>query len=83
MPIEKVNRNARIFTTVFTNDLTTVPRTQPEFYLAERKFANAGPLGLCAFAGTLMLISLVNLNAAGVGTHSIAIGMGECEARLF
>lgn len=40
-----------------------------------RTFADAGPLGLSAFAATLLLISLVNLQADHVIQPNIAIGM--------
>ena len=38
-----------------------------------RKFANPAPLGLCAFALTTFVLSLVNLKARGVAAPNIAI----------
>jgi succinate-acetate transporter protein len=47
-----------------------------ERYVEHRTFADAGPLGLCAFAATLLLISLINLRADNVVNQSMVIGMG-------
>ncbi|KAL7265786.1 Accumulation of DYads protein, partial [Rhizina undulata] len=40
-----------------------------------RKFANPSPLGLCAFAVTWFVVSLVNAQARGVGIPNIAVGL--------
>lgn len=40
-----------------------------------RKFANPGPLGLCAFALTTFVLSLVNIRARGVSNPSGVIGL--------
>ena len=42
--------------------------------VSERKFANPAPLGLCAFALTTFVLSLINLNTRGIATPSIVIG---------
>jgi succinate-acetate transporter protein len=47
-----------------------------EWHVEHRTFADAGPLGLCAFAATLLLISLINLRADNVVNQSMIIGMG-------
>lgn len=39
-----------------------------------REFANPAPLGLCAFALTTFILSLINLGARGVHVNSIVIG---------
>lgn len=48
---------------------------QPGLYktLEHRKFANPAPLGLCAFALTTFVLSLVNLGARGVTVNSIVV----------
>ncbi|ANB15918.1 putative ammonium permease ATO2 [Sugiyamaella lignohabitans] len=40
-----------------------------------RKFANPSPLGLCAFALTTFVLSLVNVQARGVQTQNIVVGL--------
>jgi len=40
-----------------------------------RKFANPSPLGLCAFALTTFVLSLVNLHARHVTTPNIVVGL--------
>jgi succinate-acetate transporter protein len=47
-----------------------------ERHLEHRAFADAGPLGLSAFAVTLLLISLINLRADNVVHQNIVVGMG-------
>ena len=39
-----------------------------------RKFANPAPLGLCAFALTTFLLSLINLGTRGISSPSLVIG---------
>jgi len=39
-----------------------------------RKFANPAPLGLCAFALTTFILSLVNANTRGVSVPNIVVG---------
>lgn len=41
-----------------------------------RTFANPAPLGLCGFALTTFVLSLVNVHADGVTTPNIVIGLG-------
>lgn len=41
-----------------------------------RKFANPGPLGLCGFALTTFLLSLINVHARSVTIPNIVIGLG-------
>jgi hypothetical protein len=41
-----------------------------------RKFANPAPLGLCGFALTTFVLSLVNVHARSVTTPNIVIGLG-------
>lgn len=44
---------------------------QPSF----RKFGNPAPLGLCAFALTTFVLSLVNANARNVSVPNIVVGL--------
>jgi len=41
-----------------------------------RQFANPAPLGLCGFALTTFVLSLVNVHATHVTTPNIVIGLG-------
>src|ERR1700724_644873 len=41
-----------------------------------RQFANPAPLGLCGFALTTFVLSLVNVQARSVATPNIVIGLG-------
>jgi uncharacterized protein len=41
-----------------------------------RKFANPGPLGLCGFALTTFVLSLINVQARSVTDPHIVIGLG-------
>jgi succinate-acetate transporter protein len=41
-----------------------------------RKFANPGPLGLCGFALTTFVLSLINVQARSVAIPNIVIGLG-------
>jgi hypothetical protein len=59
----------------FQFDFNDVQRPA-ERCVEHRTFADAGPLGLCAFAATLLLISLINLRADNVVNQSMVIGMG-------
>lgn len=49
---------------------------QPGLYKVDpsRKFANAAPLGLCGFALTTFLLSLINLGTRGISVPNIVIG---------
>lgn len=49
---------------------------QPGLYrpTTGRKFANPAPLGLCGFALTTFLLSLINLNTRGVSSPNIVVG---------
>ncbi len=49
---------------------------QPGLYRVdkERKFANPAPLGLCGFALTTFVLSLINLGTAGITEPNIVIG---------
>lgn len=49
---------------------------QPGLYKVDkqRKFANPAPLGLCGFALTTFLLSLINLGTRSLATPSIVIG---------
>lgn len=40
-----------------------------------RKFANPGPLGLCAFALTTFVLSLINVQCRGVAEPNIVLGL--------
>lgn len=51
---------------------------QPGLYrpTTERKFANPAPLGLCAFALTTFVLSLINVGTAGVSQPNIVVAVG-------
>lgn len=51
---------------------------QPNF----RKFGNPAPLGLCAFALTTFVLSLVNANARNVGVPNIVVGLAYAYGGL-
>lgn len=51
---------------------------QPSF----RKFANPAPLGLCAFALTTFVLSLVNANARSVSAPNIVVGLAYAYGGL-
>lgn len=42
-------------------------------YVKDQKIANPAPLGLCAFALTTFILSLINLNTRGVATPNIVV----------
>jgi len=53
-----------------------VDSSQPSFPVYHRKFANPAPLGLCAFALTTFVLSMINVNARGLfDNNSIVIGL--------
>lgn len=47
-----------------------------------RKFGNPAPLGLCAFALTTFVLSLVNANARNVGVPNIVVGLAYAYGGL-
>ncbi|KAF2088740.1 hypothetical protein K490DRAFT_72467 [Saccharata proteae CBS 121410] len=47
---------------------------QPGLYTPQTKFANPAPLGLCGFALTTFLLSLVNLGTRGLAAPNIVVG---------
>ncbi|SGZ06107.1 BQ5605_C031g10919 [Microbotryum silenes-dioicae] len=49
-------------------------QTQPAFPVYHRKFANPAPLGLCGFALTTFMLSLINVGARGVATPNVVVG---------
>jgi len=50
--------------------------SQPSFSTYHRKFANPAPLGLCAFALTTFVLSMINVNTRGLsGNNSIVVGL--------
>jgi succinate-acetate transporter protein len=53
----------------------TIDSSQPAFPIYHRKFANPAPLGLCAFALTTFVLSLINVQARGVTTPNIVVGL--------
>ena len=50
---------------------------QPGTYksVAQRKFANPAPLGLCAFALTTFVLSLINMGTRGVAAPNIVVAI--------
>jgi len=49
-------------------------RSQPAFPVFHRKFANPAPLGLCGFALTTFMLSLINVGTRGVSTPNVVVG---------
>jgi len=48
----------------------------PQLHTApSRKFANPSPLGLCGFALTTFVLSLVNVQARGLRTNNVVVGL--------
>ncbi len=57
---------------------------QPGTYKQDksRKIANPAPLGLCAFALTTFILSLINLNTRSTATPSVVIGVAYAYGGL-
>lgn len=51
------------------------PQTSQDASNSVRKLANPSPLGLCAFALTTFVLSLINIQARGVQTNNIVLGL--------
>ncbi|KWU41226.1 hypothetical protein RHOSPDRAFT_37255 [Rhodotorula sp. JG-1b] len=49
-------------------------RSQPAFPVYHRRFANPAPLGLCGFALTTFMLSLINVNTRGVNVPNVVVG---------
>lgn len=49
-------------------------RSQPAFPVYHRKFANPAPLGLCGFALTTFMLSLINMSTRGVTVPNVVVG---------
>lgn len=65
----------------FKNDTFNLPfggEMQPGLFksVKDRKIANPAPLGLCSFAYTTFLLSLVNLGTLDLTDHSVVIAPG-------
>ena len=58
-------------------DTKEVPVDPAETKHRFRQFGNPAPLGLCAFALTTFVLSLINVQARGVTTPNIVIGIGK------
>ncbi len=56
------------------NGTGSTPVAPPTATAATPKFANAGPLGLCAFALTTFLLSMVNAKLVSKGVEPIVFG---------
>ncbi|QRV75638.1 glyoxylate pathway regulator [Ceratobasidium sp. AG-Ba] len=54
---------------------STTNDSQPAFPQYHRKFANPGPLGLFAFASTILILSLFNVGARGITVTNAILGM--------
>jgi hypothetical protein len=70
-PLARLNTNGEEFHPAFGGEF------QPGRFrsVAQRKFANPAPLGLCAFALTTFVLSLINLNTRNVAEPNIVIGL--------
>ncbi|GAA5964735.1 hypothetical protein JCM21900_003016 [Sporobolomyces salmonicolor] len=49
-------------------------RSQPAFPVYHRRFGNPAPLGLCGFALTTFVLSLINVHARGVTVPNVVVG---------
>ncbi|GAA5830607.1 hypothetical protein JCM11251_002531 [Rhodosporidiobolus azoricus] len=49
-------------------------RSQPAFPTYHRKLANPAPLGLCGFALTTFILSLINVEARGITVPQVVVG---------
>ncbi|BGO98286.1 Ammonia transport outward protein 2 [Rhodotorula toruloides] len=49
-------------------------RSQPAFPTYHRRFANPAPLGLCGFALTTFMLSLINVKTRGVTVPNVVVG---------
>ncbi|GAA5873620.1 hypothetical protein JCM16303_001181 [Sporobolomyces ruberrimus] len=49
-------------------------RSQPAFPTYHRRFANPAPLGLCGFALTTFMLSLINMSTRGVTVPNVVVG---------
>ncbi|GAA6005355.1 hypothetical protein JCM10207_002949 [Rhodosporidiobolus poonsookiae] len=49
-------------------------RSQPAFPTYHRRFANPAPLGLCGFALTTFMLSLINVGTRGVSVPNVVVG---------
>ncbi|GAA5905444.1 hypothetical protein JCM6882_003162 [Rhodosporidiobolus microsporus] len=49
-------------------------RSQPAFPVYHRKLANPAPLGLCGFALTTFVLSLINVEARGITVPNVVVG---------
>jgi succinate-acetate transporter protein len=64
-----------------TSDMAALPafggEFQPGLYkpVEHRKFANPAPLGLCAFALTTFVLSLINVNTRGITAPNIVVSL--------
>ena len=53
----------------------TSPTLHLSLYNSHRRFANPAPLGLAAFSLTTFVLSMINVNAGGVKTPNIVVGL--------
>ena len=69
--VPKRRQLLKIFVTAFGGEF------QPGLYkpVEGRKFANPAPLGLCAFALTTFVLSLINLGTRGVKENALIISL--------
>jgi len=52
-----------------------IDTSQPAFPVYHRKFANPAPLGLMAFGATTFVLSMYNVQARGITTPNVVLGM--------
>jgi succinate-acetate transporter protein len=64
-----------------TYQSTVLPVSGVEFDKKQqfRQFANPGPLGLCGFALTTFVLSLINVQARSVIAPNIIVGLGTSD----
>jgi len=52
-----------------------IDNSQPAFPVFHRKFANPAPLGLLGFGATTFILSMYNVQARGITTPNVVLGM--------
>lgn len=60
---------------VITPGGNPIDNSQPAFPVFHRKFANPAPLGLMAFGATTFVLSMFNVQARGITTPNVILGM--------
>ncbi|KAI5287710.1 hypothetical protein KEM54_005807 [Ascosphaera aggregata] len=70
-PLAQVTQRKGAFYPAFGGEMQ--PGLMPAANIKQRKFGNPAPLGLCAFALTTFVLSLINLQTRGVTAPNIVV----------